>query len=370
MKDEIMIKPWLDEEGLEELEELYVPEYIEDIGREVLKYYDFNTHGMTVMATKDEKGGAIWRIDTDKGPFSLKLLHRRPTHSKFSLGAQEYLVHEQKMRVPAIIPTKDGEKYVKMGGKLWFVADWIESLHQLPQDLEGTKELCTALGEFHRLTKGYVPPEDAEVVSRLHRWPRTYERMEKKMDWFRDIVHAYSEMPASSTILSVLDMFQEQVREGRQRLENSRYEEIVAKGNEVAGLVHQDYGWSNAQMADDGMWIIDLDGVSYDITIRDLRKLIIDRMHANGEWDIHWIREMLAAYEESLPITDEVYEMLLIDLSLPNLFYKNIKYMVYSPAEFLNEELELEVQSIIKLEEQKWVVLEELANDRNGGVSI
>ncbi|MCP3029824.1 CotS family spore coat protein [Halobacillus sp. A1] len=363
MIDQI-IEPWEEDETLSEL---YVPEYIENIGLEVAKYYDFTVEKMTVMAIKPEYGGAIWKIDTDKGPFSLKLLHRRPSHSKFSLGAQDYLVHEKKARVPAIIPTRDGEKYVEKGGKLWFVADWIETLHQLPQDLEGTKQLCRALGEFHNLTKGYEPPADADIISRLHRWPRTYERMEKKMNWFRDIVTAYSEMPASATILSVIDMFQRQAQEAINRLENSPYYEIVSSGTKDAGLVHQDYGWSNAQMAEDGVWIIDLDGVSYDITIRDLRKLINQSMHSNGRWDIHWMREMIQAYHEANPISDEVFEMLLIDLSLPNLFYKHIKYMVYSPTTFLNEELELEVQSIIKLEEQKWSVLEELAQDRKGG---
>ncbi|WP_173917910.1 CotS family spore coat protein [Halobacillus sp. Marseille-Q1614] len=363
MSDQI-IKPWLDENPLEEM---YVPQYIVDMAYEVAEFYDFTVYGMTVMATKDEKGGAIWKLDTDKGTYSLKLLHRTPIHSKFSLGAQEYLVQEQKARVPAIIPTKNGEKYVLKGGKLWFVADWIDTLYQLPQDLEGTKQLCYALGEFHRLSKGYIPPADAQVVSRLNRWPRTYQRVEKKMNWFRDIANAYIEMPASATILSVIDMFQEQARKAIERLENSSYDNIIARGTEEVGLVHQDYGWSNAQMADDGVWIIDLDGVSYDITIRDLRKMIIDRMHALGQWDIHWAREMIQAYHEANPISDEVYEMLLIDLSLPNLFYKNIKYMVYSPTTFLNEELEQEVQSIIKLEESKWSVLEELANDRKGG---
>ncbi|MFC7322499.1 CotS family spore coat protein [Halobacillus campisalis] len=365
MIDQI-IEPW-EEDGT--LEELYVPEYIKNIGLEVAKYYDFTVEKMTVMAIKPEKGGAIWKIDTDKGPFSLKLLHRRPSHSKFSLGAQEYLVHDQKSRVPAIIPTRDGEKYVEKGGKLWFVADWIETLYQLPQDLEGTKKLCNALGEFHNLTKGYVPPADADIVSRLHRWPRTYERMEKKMNWFRDIATAYSEMPASAVILSVIDMFQRQAQEAINSLENSPYYEIVSRGTKDAGLVHQDYGWSNAQMAEDGVWIIDLDGVAYDITIRDLRKLIVQCMHTNGQWDIHWIREMVQAYHEANPISDEEFEMLLIDLSLPNLFYKNVKYMVYSPATFLNEELEKEVQFIIKLEEQKWSVLEELAQDRKGGTT-
>jgi CotS family spore coat protein len=358
------IKAWSHENVLESL---YVPEYIVEMAQRVLNFYDFNIHHMTVMAIKDKQGGAIWKIDTDKGPFSLKLLHRRPTRSKFSLGAQEYLVKEKRARVPAIIQTKTGENYVEMGGKLWFVAQWIETLRELPQDLEGTKKLCYALGEFHKLSQGYVPPTEAENVSRIHRWPRTYERMEKKLGWFRDIANAYSEMPASSTILSVLDLYQEQTKQARMLLEDSSYPEIVSKGTRVAGLVHQDYGWSNAQVADDGVWVIDLDGVSYDITIRDLRKLIVDRMHFLEMWDINWIREMIQAYDQANPITNEVYQMLLIDLSLPNLFYKNVKYIVYSPTTFMTQELEQKLLLIIELEKQKWPVLEKLANDRIGG---
>ncbi|MFG6117165.1 CotS family spore coat protein [Halobacillus sp. MO56] len=365
-----LIGPWVEDKAELNVEEnaqgsLYVPAYIEEIGQQVLKYYDFRqVQSMTVMATKPLKGGAIWKIETDKGPFSLKLLHRRPTQSKFSLGAQEYLVKEKQAKVPAIIKTKNGENYVEMGGKLWFVAEWVETLRPLPDDLEGTKRLCSTLGTFHKLSKGYIPPEDAETVSRLHRWPRTYERIDKKMDWFRDIANVYKEMPASATILSVLDMFQQQAREAQTRLENSCYPDILARGTEDACLVHQDYGWSNAQLADDGMWVIDLDGVSYDIVIRDLRKLIIDRMHAIGRWDIDWIREMIRAYHQANPITDEVFDMLMIDLSLPNQFYKTIKYIVYSPTTFMTEALDQELQFLVELDKQKWPVLDQLEKER------
>lgn len=95
-------------------------------------------------------------MTTDQGPFSLKILHRRPTRSLFSLGAQDYLVHEKQARVPPIIRTNSGEGFVEMGGKLWFVAEWIEPLYPVSKDLEGAKELCYALGEFHQLSKGYT----------------------------------------------------------------------------------------------------------------------------------------------------------------------------------------------------------------------
>ncbi|MFB5662457.1 CotS family spore coat protein [Alteribacillus sp. HJP-4] len=361
---EQLIQPWNHEENPNDF---YVPDYIENMAFQVMEHYDLTPTDLTVMATKADLGGAIWRMETDKGTFSLKILHRRPTKSKFSLGAQEYLVMEKQMRVPAIIKTITGENYIEMGGKLWFVAEWVQSLYQVEQDIDGTRKLCTALGEFHKLSKGYVPPPEAEMSSRLHRWPRTYARMEKKFRWFHEVAEAYPEMPVSSTVLSVVDMFKEQVSEARKRLAHSSYDEIVARGISDTGLVHQDYGWSNAQMGENGMWIIDLDGVAFDITIRDLRKLINDRMHSLGVWDIQWIREMIEAYEQSNPISDEVYEILLIDLALPNLFYKNVKEILYSPTITMTEELDQELKSIIALEDSKWNVLEELAKDRKGG---
>ena len=88
----------------------------------------FSVQSMQGVTTKPDKGGSIWKIETNSGPKSLKLLHRRPTRSMFSLGAQEYLVDVKKARVPPIVKTKDGENYVEAGEKLWFVAEWIESI--------------------------------------------------------------------------------------------------------------------------------------------------------------------------------------------------------------------------------------------------
>ncbi|WP_431801938.1 CotS family spore coat protein [Halobacillus andaensis] len=365
MSDQL-IQPWVEENVNQEL---YVPAYIDEMAELVLQEYDVNVQERILIAIKDEQGGAIWKINTDKGPFSLKLLHRRPTKSKFSLAAQEYLVDVRNARVPAVFKTKSGLNHVERGGKLWFLAEWNETLYQLPDDLEGTKKLCYALGEFHQLTKGFVPPEDAEFVSRLHRWPRAYERMDKKLGWFRDIANAYSECPASSTILSSVDQFQEQASQARIRLENSAYADIVARGTEETGLVHQDYGWANAQMGDDGIWIIDLDGVSFDITIRDLRKLMVGCMDSMGKWDVEWAREMIKAYDAANPISDEIYELLMIDLSLPSLYYRNIKDIVYSPTTFMTPELDQIIKRIIDLDQQKWPVLEQLAQDRKGGQS-
>ncbi|KQL50681.1 spore coat protein CotS [Heyndrickxia shackletonii] len=361
--DNIKIGPWEEEAGSNEF---FVPEYIENLAKKVLERYNFSVQSMQIITTKPDKGGAIWKLTTNEGPMSLKLLHRRPTRSMFSLGAQEYLVDVKKARVPMIIKTKDQQNYVEAGGKLWFVAEWIEPLTPVTKDLEGAKQLCAALGEFHRLSKGYVPPHRAEIASRLYKWPENYKKIVTKMDWFRNIASVYNEMPASYYLLFVLDEFEKQAIAGLQALNQSSYSEMVKLGNQNWGLVHQDYGWSNGQMGPNGMWIIDLDGVAYDLPIRDLRKLISGTMADLTKWDTTWIREMIQAYHKENPISPELYEILMIDLALPNEFYKNIKEVVYEPDKFLNNETKIMIRSIVNLEKTKWTVLQELQEDWKG----
>lgn len=358
-----LIGPW---DVDEQQHEFFVPDYINDLAQQVLKQYDFSVKDMQVVTTKPDKGGLIWKLETNSGPKSLKLLHRRPTRSLFSLGAQNYLVQVQKANVPPIIKTKDQADYVEAGGKLWFVAEWIEPLFPVSKDLEGAKLLCGALGKFHRLTKGYTPPNQAEISSRLHKWPGNYQKVIEKMDWFRNIAHFYSEMPASKTLLEVIDQFEAQAINGFERLKQSSYHLLAQKGNQHWGLVHQDYGWSNGQMGNDGMWIIDLDGVSFDLPIRDLRKLITGTMADLYRWDKTWVKEMIQAYHEENPISPELYELLMIEFSMPDQFYKNIKEVVYEPELFLNEQTALMIQTIIETDGTKWPVLEEIKDDWKG----
>jgi len=357
--EKVTIVPWVDEEQ-NLTDEFYVPEYIINLAKEVLKKYSFTVKSMQIVTTKSDKGGAIWKLETNTGPKSLKLLHRRPTRSLFSLGAQEYLTKVKKARVPSLINTKEGNYYVEAGGKLWFVAEWIEPLTPVTKDLNGAGELCNALGEFHRLTKGYVPPPKAEIASRLHKWPNTYEKVLIKMDWLRHIAKAYKEMPASASLLEAIPVFEEQARKAIKMLHQSSYADLVKLGNAHWGLVHQDYGWSNGQKGKDGMWIIDLDGVAYDLPIRDLRKLISGTMADLMKWDVTWVKEMIKAYHEAYPLTPELYEMLLIDLSLPNEFYKNLKEAVYEPEVFLNEQTKQLIVTIVDTDKTKWPVLNEL----------
>lgn len=128
----------------------------------------------------------------------------------------------------------------------------------------------------------------------------------------------------------------------------------------VSWIAYQDYGWSNGQEGPGGIWIIDLDGVAFDLGIRDLRKLITSTMDDMGVWDVTWIRGMIDAYSQANPIEPDLYQVLLIDMSLPNEFYKHVKEVVMEPELFLNTEMEALLDRLEQSEASKWQALAEL----------
>lgn len=366
--EQYQIVPWDDMQAEEasgiNLEQ-YVPPELEKLAYQVCKSYAMDVKGMTLITSKPDKGGAIWRIDTNHGTRSLKVLHRTPARSLFSVGAQEYVV-QKGARVPGIILTKDGKNSVVAGGKLWIVTDWIDTLTPVAKiDLEGAQTLCHGLGEFHKWSKGYVPPLEAGKSTRIFKWESQYQKIMAKIGWVRHIAKAYPDTAASPQLLSVLDTFENQAKEIFTKFQASSYQKMIRKGEAHWGLAHQDYGWSNGQMGPGGIWVIDLDGVAFDLPIRDLRKIITSTMDDMGAWDLAWIRGVIDAYHRANPLDRETFELLWIDMAFPNEFYKHVKEVVFRPVEFMDLELGPILDRVVATETNKWEVLRELEKDKS-----
>lgn len=343
--------------------EIYVPPEIDELAQNVISNYDMEVRNKTLITSKPDKGGVIWKLETDQGPRSLKVLHRKPQRSLFCIGAQDYIA-KQGGRVPEFKKTKQGLLYVEKGGKLWIVTDWIEPLTPAGKDLQGACDLCYGLGEFHRHSRGYIPPAGSQKASRLYHWPAYYREIIAKFGWFRNIAKAYDHIPASHTLLSVIDIFEQQALDALSLLEQSSYVQMVSLGEEHWGLAHQDFGWSNGQLGPGGLWVIDLDGVAYDLPVRDLRKLISSTMDDMGRWDITWILGMIEAYHQANPLDQETYWILLNDLAFPNEFYKSINEMLFAPPDFLNNNLTGIMEHLNILESTKGLTLNKLKRAR------
>jgi CotS family spore coat protein len=342
-----------------------VPPEVETVARHVLAYYDMQVDMINLISAKPAKGAMVWKLATNHGPRCMKLLQNTPNRSLFGIYAQKYLAN-QGASIPSLIPTIEGEKYVLAGGRLWIVTEWIESLQPATEsNLEEAQALSEALGEFHRLSKGFNPPPDCTPSSVLGSWPAYYEKSIEDIGKCRQLVDLHPELESGKRLLSHLDRMEEQARDTLKLIKQSPYDAMVVMGEQFWGLVFHNDEWSksDAQAGRADVWMTNLSNVSYDFPIRDLRRLISHAMVERGGWDAAWIRGMIEAYHRTNPLDRETFELLLLDLSFPNECYCDIKDILFGWIPFHQLELEAMLDKAMTMEASKEEVLSVLKQD-------
>ena len=227
----------------------------------------------------------VWKLQSNLGPICLKRIHRPEKKALFSIHAQDYLA-KKGTRVPGIIPNINGELYTKYGPFLFVVYDWIEGR---PFELTVTEDLefiMKGLAEFHTASVGYTPPPGVPIFTKLGRWPNHYIKRCQQMETWKVIAQTFPDDPFSQLYLQEIDAFIAEGRDTLKRLLSSEYTAWVTSIKGTPNLCHQDYGTGNSLLGGDGqIWVIDLDTVSFDLPIRDLRKMIIPLLDTTGIWN-------------------------------------------------------------------------------------
>lgn len=281
----------------------------------------------------------VWKIHTSSGPVCLKRIHRPEKKALFSINAQNYLA-EKGARVPGIIRNKQNQLFTKQGPYLFVLYDWIEGgVFDLAVDPD-LEFVMKGLAEFHLWSEGYHPPEGIPVFKKLGRWPNHYIKRCQQMESWKHIARTTPDNPFSQLYLQEIDYFIDQGRQTLERLMNSKYVPWITEQAANPTLCHQDYGAGNTVLGNDGkIWVIDLDTVSYDLPIRDLRKMIIPLLDTTGEWDEARFQLMMNAYESVNPLTSEQKEVMYIDMLFPYEMYDIAREKFVRKTDMFPEEL-------------------------------
>lgn len=314
---------------------------------EVLSHYDVIPEN-----TKIIQGGSIktvWKIATPAGPVCLKRLRKTEDEAVFSINAQHYMAGKG-AKVPAIYPVKTGKLYVNRGGEIFVLYQWLEgtAIH-MDSKKDDLARAIAGIAEFHRDSAGYVPPEGCRVSTRLGRWPHYYESMKKRLLNWKSVAAEKPNDPLCKIFAANVDFFVELAEQAQSLLTTSAYGEWVKEIEPDGNLCHQDYGDGNALWTDTGIYVLDLDGVTFDLPARDLRKIIMKRMVKRGSWNADLIREITGWYTAVKPLTPEQLRVLYIDMLFPHEFHNTAK----NP--FLKQKITGadKIAQAVKLEKQK-----------------
>lgn len=323
-------------------EEVYVLSPEEEAKLVKLAEYIIGSWDVQVDRIEVIQGGQmalVWKIHTSNGPVCLKRIHRPEKKALFSINAQNYLA-EKGARVPGIIRNKQNDLFTKQGPFLFVLYDWIEGgVFDLAVDPD-LEVVMKGLAEFHLWSEGYHPPEGIPVFKKLGRWPNHYIKRCQQMESWKIIAQNTPDNPFSQLYLQEIDYFIEQGRQTLDRLMNSKYVPWIEEQSANPTLCHQDYGAGNTVLGNDGkIWVIDLDTVSYDLPIRDLRKMIIPLLDTTGVWDEARFQLMMNAYESVNPLTSEQKEVMYIDMLFPYEMYDIAREKFVRKTDMLQEEL-------------------------------
>lgn len=322
----------------------------EQIALSVLQEYGIKPESLTVIQSGGIK--TVWKLRSQGRLLCLKRLRQTIDKALFSVNAQIFVKNSGGL-VPGVIPSLKGQPIVEYDDQLFVLYEWVDGSDLSFSNTADLKKAVQGLARFHIATKGYKPPVDARVSTKIGKWPEQYASMKNKLTVWKDTA---ASRPVQSTYTAYLKHTDKMIAladTALTRLAASAYSTLSAEGSKALVLCHQDYGKGNALSTAEGIYIIDLDGVTFDLPARDLRKIIGKQAENHGQWRAETITNILGWYSEINPQSRAETEILLTDLLYPHWYYGLVKNRFQNEKPVKAEEIE----RMARLEESKVRVL-------------
>ncbi|MDD2574391.1 MAG: CotS family spore coat protein [Bacillota bacterium] len=292
------------------------------LAESVLMEYGITPNQSQIIQNKGLK--TLWKFSHNGETMCLKRLRHSPEKADFSVNAQVH-IYGNGGKVPRIIRNNKGDAVTLYEGQVFVLYGWIDG-RDLNFDSPGDLALAVeGLARVHGASIGYRPPEGARVSSKLGKWPGQYQSMRTNLAEWKEASLQSGGRPERVCFLKRVDSMLELADRAIEAISNSPYERLTSMEQQRYPLCHQDYGKGNALLLGTDVYVLDLDGATYDLAARDLRKIIGKQMEDGGGWSRDRIIRIVEWYEKGRKVSAEEKEVLVIDLMFPHWFFGEVK---------------------------------------------
>ena len=292
---------------------------VEENINSILSQYDINIKNIKMESDKGKK--AVWWINTTSGDKVLKKHSCSAQTLEFILAAVEHL-QRGNVNLSKVIKTKDNASYIKGSKGCYVLSDAIIGNvpnEDKPQEL---KMILEALATFHSASKNFVPPMDSKVRVHLGFQKEEFESQILKLKSFYDIEASnpkHSEF--GQIILASFPYFYKRMQLAIDENQKSNYARWCVEAKDTNCLCHQDFTASNLVLTSSKkIFVLDIDSITVDLPIRDIRKLLNKIMKKRGQWDPKLAGQMLQWYNAVNPLERWQWQVLKETLIFPHLF--------------------------------------------------
>lgn len=285
---------------------------------EVLSHYDFEIIKVHNETYKVKKG--VWWIQTEGGYKILKKVPNTEENLKFILTAASYL-RTNGVNIPLINKTWDNKEYVNIQGICYVLFDAIIGKNPSYDSQDELMLVVKGLAKFHKASCGFSTNQQYSPMEHLGTWIEDYEEQIRDMKFFYEKEKSSGEKTAiGELVINEFPYFYEKAIQSINNLNSKEYADWVEKVKISGNLCHQDFASGNLILNSNGLNVLDLDGISFDIPARDIRKLFNKIIKKKGKWDDSLAQEIINYYQSENPLTNTEWLVVKYDLMFPHLF--------------------------------------------------
>ena len=262
------------------------------------------------------------------------------------------------MQGEVILPTKDGELYVKDREGVDYILktypDGRECNILSETELE---EVVTLLAKLHQVMPLSLVETDTEKQE--HSVFSEYEKKNRELARVRKYLRKKSQKNGFELALSqVYDSFLEQALEVTASWQNHLGATLGRSAYSRCTYCHGDFQYHNLLYKDGEWFIINFEKFILDYPVRDLYLLLRKVMEKN-DWSIELGKKLLGAYEKESPLSEEGRLDLYFRLSYPEKFRKIVNCYFNTGKVFVSGKNVEKLEKILAQENQKQQFLKE-----------
>ncbi len=185
------------------------------------------------------------------------------------------------------------------------------------------RTMLRGLATFHVASRGFEAPDGFYPSYLLNeREASMRDRRMRLADLKAEVAGKPCPDAFDALYLAQVDAMLRQCDEALDALHRSGYRDWKEQTHAAKTLCHQDFAAGNTSIGEDGrFYVYDMDSLTVDVPIRDLRKVLNKVMKRDLAWDLERTLTMLKAYQEVNPLTKDQYRALIAELTFPHLFF-------------------------------------------------
>lgn len=299
----------------------YMP--VDSIKKYILSKYPYQILDIIPIKFKDtDKQRAVYKFESDDGSKCLKKLYFDESNLLFVYSIIQWF-YISGIKVPKILPTKSGERFVNHNNNLFIVTDWINGRKC---DYDNDEDICIVaknLGKMHRCSYNFIPIKGSFIRRDDTDWYRTFNRRCLQFLQFSNSAYNHRD-DFSKNYLSTFDYNFERARHAIGVLSLIDNEELMYPAENLNTICHLDYVNKNLILTYSGeLYVIDFDKSKIDIPIHDLGTFLKRILKRNKtSWDYDILTMTLCNYEKERELSLTELLGLFAFLEFPQKYWK------------------------------------------------